>query len=255
VLAPYAIAGAVLLYLTRRAMRESAIPDELTHGRTTMYRLYYSPGSCAMAAHIALEEIGAPYELELISSRGQGKATATPEYKAINPKGRVPALLGVPGRIGGAENLLTELHAILVYLARTNTAAALLPEDPAAEARCIEWMNWLASNVHTMSYGQIWQTQRFVADEKEFPAVKAKGEQNVREQYTYIESLLADGRDWAVPSGYTVVDAYLLVFYHWGRRIGLDMPALYPAWTRITKRVAARPAVARVLAHEGIQGF
>jgi glutathione S-transferase len=209
-----------------------------------------------MAAHIALEEIGAPYELKLISSRpGEANATATPEYRAINPKGRVPALLGVPGRIGGAENLLTELHAILVYLARTNTAAALLPEDPAAEARCIEWMNWLASNVHAMSYGQIWRPQRFVADEKDFPAVKAKGEQSVREQYAYIEGLLADGRDWAVPSGYTVVDAYLLVFYHWGRRIGLDMAALYPAWTRITKRVAARPAVARVLAQERIQGF
>jgi glutathione S-transferase len=210
-----------------------------------------------MAAHIALEEIGAPYELELISSKGprEGEATATPEYRAINPKGRVPALLGVPGRIGGAENLLTELHAILVYLARTHTAAALLPEDPAAEARCIEWMNWLASNVHAMSYGQIWRPQRFVADEKDFPAVKAKGEQSVREQYAYIEGLLADGRDWAVPSGYTVVDAYLLVFYHWGRRIGLDMAALYPAWTRITKRVAARPAVARVLAQERIQGF
>jgi glutathione S-transferase len=222
-----------------------------------MYRLYNSPGSCALAAHIALEEIGAPYELELVSSKGprEGGTTATSEYRAINPKGRVPALLGVPGRIGGAENLLTELHAILVYLARTNAAAALLPEDPAAEARCIEWMNWLASNVHAMSYGQIWRPQRFVADEKEFPAVKAKGEQNVREQYTYIESLLADGRDWAVPSAYTVVDAYLLVFYHWGRRIGLDMPTLYPDWTRITKRVAARPAVERVLAHEGIPAF
>lgn len=61
------------------------------------------------------------------------------------PQGRVPALTGVPGRIGGAENLLTELHAILVYLARAHPAAGLLPADLAAEARCVEWMNWLAS--------------------------------------------------------------------------------------------------------------
>lgn len=219
-----------------------------------MYRLYYSPGACSMAAHIVLEEIGEPYELELISSSGvrEGKMTATPEYKAINPKGRVPALLGVPGRIGGAENLLTELHAILMYLARTNVSAELLPADSAGEARCIEWMNWLASNVHAMAYGQIWRTQRFVADEKYFPAVRAKGEQTVREQYAYIESLLADGRNWAVPSGYTVVDPYLLVFYYWGQRVGLDMPG-YSAWTHLTKRVVARPAVQRVLANEGIQ--
>lgn len=210
-----------------------------------------------MAAHIVLEEIGEPYELELISSSGarEGQMTATPEWKAINPKGRVPALLGVPGRIGGADNLLTELHAILIYLARMNPSAGLLPADPAAEARCIEWMNWLASNVHAISYGQIWRSQRFTADEKNFPAVKAKGEQNLREQYAYIESLLADGREWAVPSGYTVVDAYLFVFYYWGRRIGLTMRTSFPAWTYLAERVVARPAVQRVLANEEIKIF
>lgn len=140
--------------------------------------------------------------------------TATAEWNAINPKGRVPALLGVPGRIGGADNLLTELHAILVYVARTNAALGLLPASPAAEARCIEWMNWLASSVHAMSYGQIWRPQRFIDDKTECPALKAKGEQNVREQYAYIETLLADGREWAVPVAYSVVDPYLLVFYY-----------------------------------------
>jgi glutathione S-transferase len=220
-----------------------------------MYRLYYSPGACSMAAHIALEEIGEPYERQLISSSGarEGKMTATPEWRAVNPKGRVPALLGVSGKIGGTDDLLTELHAILVYLARIYPSAGLLPSSPAAEARCIEWMNWLASNVHAMSYGQIWRTQRFVADDQDFAAVKAKGQQNLREQYAYIESLLADGRDWAVPGGYTVVDAYLLVFYYWGQRIGLDMRAAYPAWADLTSRVLARPAVQRVLALEAIQ--
>ena len=220
-----------------------------------MYRLYYSPGACSLAAHIALEEIGEPYELELISSSGatEGKQTATPEWRAINPKGRVPALLGVPGKIGGADNLLTELTAILVYLARTGPMARLLPPDPAGEARCLEWMNWLASNVHAMSYGLIWRSQRFTAEEKDFPALKSKGRKNIGEQYAYIESLLADGRGWAVPGGYSVVDPYLLVFYYWGQRIGLDMTGLYPAWTRQTGYVLARPAVQRALASERIK--
>ncbi len=222
-----------------------------------MHRLYYSPGACSMAAHIVLEEIGQPYELQLVSSSGarEGKMTATPEWKAINPKGRVPALLGVPGKIGGADNLLTELTAILVYLARMNPSARLLPAEPAGEARCIEWMNWLASNVHAMSYGQIWRSQRFTADESAFAQLKAKGETNIRDQYAYIECLLADGREWAVANGYSVVDPYLLVFFHWGRRIGLDMQAGYPAWTRLTERLVARPAVTRVLADEGINIF
>lgn len=216
-----------------------------------MYRLYYSPGACSLAPHIVLEEIGQPYETELISAAA-GEMTQTPEWHAINPKGRVPALLAVPGRIGGTDNLLTEAPAILVYLAQSNPAAALLPAEPAVEARCIEWMNWLSGNVHTMSYGQIWRPERFLADEQGFPALKEKGEQNVREQYAYIEGLLADGRDWALPGGYTIVDPYLLVFYYWGQRIGLAMAELYPAWARLTAQTTTRPAVQRILDKEGL---
>src|ERR1700761_9080811 len=107
------------------------------------HRLYYSPGACSMAAHIVLEEIGVPYDLELVSSRGRlgGEGTTSAAWMAQNPKGRVPALSGVQGRMGGADNLLTELHAILVYLARSYPDAQLLPTDPHIEARAIEWMN------------------------------------------------------------------------------------------------------------------
>src|SRR5689334_17701971 len=88
----------------------------------SQHTFYYSPGTCSLAPHIVLEEIGQPYEMTLISASGprEGEATSTPAWKAINPKGRVPALLGVPGRIGGADSLLTEVPAILTYLARTN---------------------------------------------------------------------------------------------------------------------------------------
>jgi glutathione S-transferase len=219
-----------------------------------MHRLYYSPGACSMAAHIVLEEIGEPYHLELVSSRGKldGEGTTSPAWIEQNPKGRVPALSGVPGRIGGSDNLLTELHAILFYLGRTHPHAQLLPLDPAGEARAVEWMNWLASNVHAMSYGQIWRANRFVADEADFAVVQMKGRQNLCEQYAYIENLLDDGREWALPGGYSVVDPYLLVFYQWGGRVGLDMKRSYPAWRRLTDRTAQRPAVQRVLAHEEI---
>jgi glutathione S-transferase len=216
--------------------------------------LYYSPGACSMAAHIVLEEIGEPYELKLVSSRGRlgGEGTTSRAWIARNPKGRVPALSGVPGRIGGSDDLLTELHAILFYLARTHPRAGLLPDDPAGEARAIEWMNWLASNVHAMSYGQIWRPNRFVAEERYFAAVQAKGLENLREQYAYIERLLDDGRQWALPSGYSVVDPYLLVFYQWGGRVGLDMKKNYPVWRRLTDQISQRPAVQRVLAHESV---
>jgi glutathione S-transferase len=76
---------------------------------------------------------------------------------------------------------------------------------------------------------------------------------NVAEQYAFIERVLADGRDWAVPGGYSLVDPYLLVFFHWGERIDLAMREAYPAWTALARRTLARPAVQRVLAQEGIR--
>jgi glutathione S-transferase len=217
------------------------------------YRLFYSPGACSLAVHIVLEEIGAPFSLELVSSRGEreGAMTATDEWRAINPKGRVPALSPVAGSAGGAPDLLTEVPAILHYLAARHPEAGLLPVEPAAAA-CLEWMNWLSGNVHAMSYGQIWRAQRFSADDAALPSIREQGRTNLAEQYGYIERLLGDGRTWAVPEGYSVVDPYLLVFFHWGQRIGLAMRGEYPAWSGLADRFVARPAVRRALEAEGV---
>lgn len=206
------------------------------------YRLFYSPGACSMAPHIVLEEIGCAFELTLISSRGerQGEMTATDEWRAINPKGRIPALLDVPGDIGGAPSLLTEAPAIMFYLAALHPDAQLLPGDPAAVARCLEWMNWLSGHVHAMSYGQIWRAQRFSDDEAHFEAIAARGRRNLLEHNAYIERVLDDGREWSIPQGYSIVDPYLLVFFRWGQRIGLPMRAEYPAWSRLSDRLLRR---------------
>lgn len=217
-----------------------------------MYRLYYSPGACSLAVHIALEEAGVVYERELRSTK-DSEGTSAPDYLAVNPKGRVPALLGVPGRSGGAENLLTEAPAILIYLAETHPNANLLPAEFHVRARCIEWLNWLSGTVHSMSYGQLWRPQRFVSDEALFASVQAKGRANLVEQYAYIESIMSDGRSWAVPQGYSVADAFLLVFWLWGNRIDIDMHDAYPAWTRATARTFSRPAVRRALLQEGLE--
>lgn len=216
-----------------------------------MRRLYYSPGACSLAPHIVLEEIGAPYELELRSARN-AEGTSAPAYLALNPKGRVPALAGMPGSAGGAPGLLTEAPAILFFLARSHPDAGLLPRDPAAEARCMEWMNWLSGTVHGQSYGQIWRAHRFIGDPAQHAAVVAKGRENLDEQYAYVETVLADGRDWAVPGQYSIVDPFLLVFWLWGQRTGLEMAARYPVWARLSERVLARPAVQRALEQEKV---
>ena len=214
------------------------------------YRLYYSPGACSMAAHIVLEEIGVPYELELVLSRGEreGAMTATPQWRAVNPKGRIPALAPVPGSAGGAPELLTELPA---NLGLQHPDAGLLSGDAASLARAVEWMNWLSGNVHAMAYGQIWRARRFSGDETALESIRERGRASLADHYGYVERLLADGRGWALPCGYSVVDPYLLVFFQWGQRIGLSMRD-YPAWSAATDRMLARAAVQRVLEREGV---
>ncbi|MGH7866237.1 MAG: glutathione S-transferase family protein [Candidatus Dormibacteraceae bacterium] len=208
-----------------------------------MLKLYYSPGTCSLAPHIVLEELATPYQLELVSI-AEGK-TRTPEYLAINPKGRVPVLVTEEGET------LTELPAICWYLSQQASHPLLFPHDKLAGARVLEWCNWLSGTVHAMAFGQIWRPHRFLTDEKLYPNLQAKGRADVLDHFAMIESRLS-GRTWTVGNAYTFVDAYLLVFFRWGNRIGLDMRAAYPAWTAHAERVAARPAVQRALQQEGI---
>ena len=91
-----------------------------------------------MAVHIVLEEIGEPYELELVSSRGHlgGVGTASPEWLAKNPKGRIPALSGVTGRIGGSDELLTRrMPSRSISRARIPVRDCFLPMRPVRRGR------------------------------------------------------------------------------------------------------------------------
>src|SRR5690242_15691269 len=135
-----------------------------------MLKLYHSPGACSLAPHILLEELGLPYELELVSIPA-GK-TKTAEYLAINPKGRVPALVTEEGEV------LTEVPAVSWYLAQLGTSPVLFPHNRLAAARCLEWFNWLSGTLHAMAFGQFWNPQRFLSDSNLFPAVKEKGQEN-----------------------------------------------------------------------------
>ena len=105
----------------------------------TQLTLYYTPGTCAQAVRIALEEAGAPYDLVRVDfAAGQQR---TPEYLAVNPKGRVPALATPHGT-------LTETPALLAYVAQSFPEARLAPADAHGFARLQEFHSYLASTVH-----------------------------------------------------------------------------------------------------------
>src|SRR5436853_6202187 len=115
-------------------------PRSAAIGRqSAMLALYFAPGSSSMAVHIALHEIGAPFEARPLSfSKREHRA---PDYLALNPEGKVPTLLI-------EDRPLTEVAAILYYLAKRFPAAALLPEGAEAEAQAISWMSFIASTLH-----------------------------------------------------------------------------------------------------------
>lgn len=211
-------------------------------------KLYYSPGACSFAAHIALEEIGEPYQAErVVIAEG---ANRTPEYLAINPHGRVPALRI---RDDGKDEVLTELTAILLFLARRHPQVRLVPEDTEGFMRAVEWMSWLATTVHQTGVRMMLKPSRFAGGESCEGQVVQSGRGIVEPAFREINARLT-GRAWALGEHFTSVDAFLLVFFRWGAfKLGFPMRTAYPEYARVMDGVRARPAVARVIADEGIQ--
>ncbi len=217
----------------------------------TPFDFFYDAGSCSLAVRIVLEECEIRYTEHRVTARDADRDTLRTEWLARNPKGRVPALSPVTGRAGGAQDLLTEVPAILCYLARLRPDLDLMPSDPARGARTLEWLNYLSGWVHSVCFAQLWRPARFVDDPASFASVQRRGRVNLTEAFAAIEAILADGRSWAVPDRFSVADAFLLVFYRWGALIDVDMLA-YRAWTASTRRSVARPSVVASFAKDEV---
>lgn len=189
-----------------------------------MLTFYFAPGSSSMAPHIALHEIGCPFEGRPISMAK--KETRTPEYLALNPAGHVPLLL-VDGRP------LTEVAGILWYLARRFPESRLVPEGGAEqEAQVVSWMSFLASTVHS---------------------ARRQGLEAVRAAHRLAQIRLGD-REWAVGS-YSIADIHLFRLF-WRVANSLALPRTeFPALFAHHDRMLARPAVKRTIEIEGAIGY
>ena len=212
----------------------------------TALKLYYSPGSCSLASHIALEEAGVPFEpVPTITAKGE---QLTPAYLAINPKGRVPAL-------AGDGWVLTENPAILRFVATLSPEAALWPDDRRDEARCAEWLAWLSSTIHP-AYSHVRRPERCARSEEARADVVATGKESVRQLCRDVDRKLGEGSGpFALGPRYSVADPYLLVFWTWGRAplLGFEIERDLPAWTAHARRMAERPAVRRAFEREGLR--
>lgn len=201
-----------------------------------MLILYTRLGSCGLASHIALEEAGAPYEFRQVDFTRQ--AQRSPDYLALNPKGRVPALVTERG-------VLTETTAILAYIAQVYPAAKLAPTDPFEFARAQSFNGYLASTVH-VAHAHRHRGYRWADDPAAHEAMRAKVASNMTECFDLIEREMLAG-PWVLGEAYSVCDPYLFTIAGWLEGDGVDV-SQFPKVSAHMARMAERPAVRKVLA-------
>ncbi len=201
-----------------------------------MFKLYTVPGTCALASHIALEEAGAPYSVEVLSFKNNQQQSA--EYLKVNPKGRVPALVTDQG-------VLTETPAILAYIAQSFPKANLAPQDAFAFAQVQSINSYLCSTVH-VCHAHKGRGYRWASEETSFADMKRKVPETMAACFALIERDILRG-PWVMGEQYTICDPYLYTIAGWLEGDGVDLGKL-PKVVAHRKRMEQRPAVATVLA-------
>jgi len=198
--------------------------------------LYYTPGTCALAAHICLEEAGAEYEARRVDfAAGEQRQ---PAYLAVNPKGRVPALVTSSG-------VLTETPALLVFIAQSFPQARLAPlDDPFALARVQEFNSYLCSTLH-VAHAHKMRGHRWADDPDAIAEMKRKVPETVAAGFDYIENHAFAG-PYVMGETYTIADPYLFTLARWMEGDKVD-PARFPKVAAHREMMGERPAVQRAL--------
>ncbi len=201
-----------------------------------MFKLYYSPGSCALASHIALEEAEVDYEAIRINFGAEEQRK--PAYLSINPKGRVPALVT-------ARGILTETPAILLFIAQSYPQAGLAPlEDIFDLARLQAFNSYLCSTVH-VAHAHRQRGNRWADDPAAIADMQRKVPQTVGACFELIESEMFEG-PWVMGETYSLCDPYFYTVSRWLDSDKVDTTKL-PKTMAHMQRMEARPAVKSVL--------
>ena len=202
-------------------------------------KLFYSPGACSLGIHLLLEEIGAPYELSLVDIRqGQQFSVA---FRAVNPKGKVPALQREDGSV------LTEFPAIAWWLGLNFPDAGLLPPGDEMRIRIMESLDYMIGTVHMRGFTLALVPQKFTSAEAGQADLKAHGTMIATEGFEALSRQL--GARPYLFDGFTIADAALFYLVSWAGRANVAVPQNLQD---SRERLAARPAVRRALEQEGL---
>ena len=170
-------------------------------------KLYYAPGACSLAPHIALQESGLPYELEKVDLRAKKTADGT-DFNAINPKGYVPVLQLDNGEI------LTEGEALLAYIGELAPAARLImPAGTMANYRVREWLAFIATELHKTFSPLFRPTTPEATRETQLEAL--------RRRFGFVNDALT-GKSFLTGEQFTVADAYLYTVLRWTAPMKID---------------------------------
>jgi glutathione S-transferase len=202
-------------------------------------KLYYWHGSCALASHIALEDAGADYAAERLDPKANQQNS--PDYLAINPKGRVPAL-------ETSRGVVTETPAILAFIAQTFPGAKLAPLDDAfAFAQVQAFNSYICSTLHVAhAHGR--RGSRWADEETSFADMRRKLPETMSACFSMVERTMFRG-PWVMGERYTICDPYLFTVARWMEGDGVRASD-FPKIEDHMKRMAERPAVKRVLAEQ-----
>jgi glutathione S-transferase len=204
-----------------------------------MLKLFHAWGSCSLAPYIALEEAGADYEITVMSTRDGDQRR--PEYLAINPKGRAPALVTDRG-------VLTENPAILAWVAQSYPQAKLAPlDDPWAFAQAQAFNSYLCSTVH-VAHAHRHRGYRWADTEAAFEDMRRKVPETVAACFQLIEDEMLAG-PYVLGEAYSICDAYLFTLADWLEGDSVD-PRRFPKVHKHREMIRTRPAVSKVLARE-----
>lgn len=200
-------------------------------------KLFYYPGACSLAVHIALREAGLPFDLVHVDLARHEVMGGKP-FSSVNSKNYVPALETDDG------DLLTEVGAILQWVAEQAPERLLLPVAGTRDLRrAREWLNFVATELHKTFSPWLWSNE----------TEKATREQVIKKlnaRFELLETHLSS-RDYLLDDGFSVADAYLFTILKWADFLQVDLVA-YPAIRSYISRVAARPAVTEALVAEGL---
>ena len=200
-------------------------------------KLYYGPGTCALAIHIALAEVEADYELQRVDFKSDEQRSS--DFLRINPLGRVPVLETEAG-------ILTEAPAILSYIALRFPEKRLLPNEPFEIARMYSFMAFLSSSLH-VTFAHHFRPYRWADHEACRTQIASKARKTFATQFGMASDRIAG--PWVMGERFTVADPYFHVFTRWIERLGLNVMK-YPTAAAHLERMKERPAVAQAMEEE-----